>query len=65
VDPIRINTNVALLGLGKKEEDDYYTESTATERKKLESEKLETPGLTKKREVRSYKHFTSKAGRNY
>jgi len=51
MDPIRINTNIAMLGLGKKEEDDYYSEATTTERKKLESERQETPDLIKKREV--------------
>ncbi|KAH7436473.1 hypothetical protein KP509_05G021500 [Ceratopteris richardii] len=51
VEPIRAKCRDAKLGLGKQEQDDFYTAEENVHRKKLEVELEETEELAKKREV--------------
>ncbi|KAJ7548589.1 hypothetical protein O6H91_07G018300 [Diphasiastrum complanatum] len=51
VEPIRAGARDAKLGLGKQEQDDFYTAEENVHRRKLEVEMEETEELTKKREV--------------
>ncbi|MCO5587135.1 hypothetical protein L7F22_041082 [Adiantum nelumboides] len=51
VEPIRAKSRDAKLGLGKQEQDDYYTAEENVHRKKLEVELEETEELLKRREV--------------
>mmetsp|Transcript_31562 Transcript_31562/g.50931 ORF Transcript_31562/g.50931 Transcript_31562/m.50931 type:complete len:253 (+) Transcript_31562:574-1332(+) len=49
-EPIRIDLKDDKLGLGKKEEDELYTDAVNVSRKVLEIERHETPELAKRRE---------------
>lgn len=51
VEPIKSGIRDARLGLGKQEEDDYFTAEENIQRRKLEIEVEETEELVKKREV--------------
>lgn len=51
VEPIRAKSRDAKLGLGKQEQDDFYTAEENVHRKKLEVELEETEELVKRREV--------------
>lgn len=51
IDPIQISGAISKLGIGKQEEDNYYTDANKIKRKEMENEKEETPELIKKREV--------------
>jgi hypothetical protein len=53
LEPIVLNQNIALLGLGKLEEDEQYTANV--KRKYLETEVEVTPELAKKREENTEK----------
>ncbi|KAL8541947.1 hypothetical protein ACS0TY_002985 [Phlomoides rotata] len=51
IEPIKSGIRDARLGLGKQEEDDYFTAEENIQRRKLEIEVEETEELVKKREV--------------
>ena len=51
VEPIRAKSRDAKLGLGKQEQDDYYTAEENVHRRKLEVEIEETEELARRREV--------------
>eukprot|EP00252_Welwitschia_mirabilis_P011853 TRINITY_DN2633_c0_g1_i4.p1 TRINITY_DN2633_c0_g1~~TRINITY_DN2633_c0_g1_i4.p1 ORF type:complete len:289 (-),score=87.72 TRINITY_DN2633_c0_g1_i4:176-1042(-) len=51
VEPIKTGARDAKLGLGKQEQDDFYTSEENIQRRKLEVELEETEELAKKREV--------------
>ncbi|EPS61078.1 hypothetical protein M569_13722, partial [Genlisea aurea] len=51
VEPIKSGIRDAKLGLGKQEEDDYFTAEENIQRRKLDIEVEETKELAKKREV--------------
>lgn len=51
IEPIRSGIRDAKLGVGKQEEDDYYTSEENVQRKKLDIELEETHEIAKKREV--------------
>ncbi|XP_019187599.1 PREDICTED: G patch domain-containing protein 8 [Ipomoea nil] len=51
IEPIKSGIRDAKLGLGKQEEDDYFTSEENIQRKKLDIEFEETEELAKKREV--------------
>lgn len=51
IEPIKSGIRDARLGLGKQEEDDYFTAEENIQRKKLDIEVEETVELVKKREV--------------
>lgn len=51
IEPIKSGIRDARLGLGKQEEDDYFTAEENIQRKKLDIEVEETEELVKKREV--------------
>jgi hypothetical protein len=51
IEPIKAGVRDAKLGVGKQEQDDYFTSEENIQRKKLEVEVEETEELTKKREV--------------
>lgn len=50
-EPIKSGIRDAKLGLGKQEEDDYFTAEENIQRRKLDIEVAETEELVKKREV--------------
>ena len=52
VDPIRIDFKEDVMGLGKREEDDFYATNSATKRKAMDIEKEDTEELKKRKEVR-------------
>lgn len=54
VEPIRAKSRDAKLGLGKQEQDDFYTAEENVHRKKLEVELEETEELVKRREVYTF-----------
>lgn len=54
IEPIKSGIRDAKLGLGKQEEDDYFTSEENIQRKKLDIEVEETEELAKKREVWLY-----------
>jgi hypothetical protein len=51
VEPIKAGVRDAKLGVGKQEQDDFYTAEENIQRKKLEVELEETEEQAKKREV--------------
>ncbi|XP_047339916.1 G patch domain-containing protein 11-like [Impatiens glandulifera] len=51
IEPIRFGMRDAKLGVGKQEEDDFYTAEENIQRKKLDVELEETEEIDKKREV--------------
>lgn len=51
IEPIKSGIRDARLGLGKQEEDDYFTAEENIQRRKLDIEVEETEELVKKREV--------------
>lgn len=51
MEPIKAGARDAKLGVGKQEQDDFYTAEENIHRKKLEVEVEETEEQTKKREV--------------
>lgn len=51
VEPIKSGIRDAKLGLGKQEEDDYFTAEENIQRRKLDIEFEETEELARKREV--------------
>ena len=51
VEPIRSGIRNPKLGIGKQEEDDYFTSEENIQRRKLDIELEETEENTKKREV--------------
>lgn len=51
VEPIKAGVRDAKLGVGKQEQDDFYTAEENIHRKKLDVEVEETEELAKKREV--------------
>lgn len=51
VEPIKAGARDAKLGVGKQEQDDFYTAEENIHRKRLEVEVEETEEQTKKREV--------------
>lgn len=53
-EPIKSGIRDSRLGLGKQEQDDYYTAEENIQRKKLDIEVEETEELAKKREVRVF-----------
>lgn len=55
VEPIRAGSRDAKLGVGKQEEDDFYTKEENVQRKKLEVEIEETEEVAKKRETEAAK----------
>lgn len=54
IEPIKSGIRDAKLGLGKQEEDDYFTSEENIQRKRLDIEVEETEELAKKREVWLY-----------
>lgn len=51
IEPIKSGIRDAKLGLGKQEEDDYFTAEENIQRRRLDIEVEETEELVKKREV--------------
>ncbi|XP_062225110.1 uncharacterized protein LOC133923849 isoform X1 [Phragmites australis] len=51
LEPIRADIRDAKLGVGKQEEDDFFTSEDNVQRKKMNIELEETEGHIKKREV--------------
>ncbi|CAB1099938.1 unnamed protein product [Ectocarpus sp. CCAP 1310/34] len=58
--PVVLGTQVATLGLGKSAEDDRYTDEAARERKKLDSEVVETADMKAKRLEKAVRQETIK-----
>jgi len=57
IEPIKAGVRDAKLGVGKQEQDDYFTSEENIQRKKLEVEVEETEELTKKREHAAIDHM--------
>lgn len=54
IEPIKSGMRDPKLGIGKQEEDDYFTAEENIQRKKLDIEVEETEEIAKKREVRQF-----------
>ncbi len=51
MEPVRAQSNLALLGLGKQEEDQHFSENAAAQRRALAVEIEETADMRAAREV--------------